>query len=627
MIEELQTRAEHSQSLADAERFKAMQTLTELGLLVPLRDLETVHGRVGTAGEPTDWTVDPAHKSEHSDNANIHPTLYTGDAETAREFAMERANDTIRPQFSDVFRARVKDYTPEQRQDWLDRRNRAEQKYWDLRPEEARQRDLAAGRGVNVLSLEDLDSPWEVHRESERLRQATSDEEQQTIWSSISRNYQMELYGIGSTDPDALIIDVAFDPSKLEGPELEEYHAALKALIIPFAKGAPVNFDERASIVPFVEVLRTKEPWLIPESQIEEIAEEAGIDKGTARKLLAASNAFLAVQRGPAFLASLLLRTSGDIAYVDLGEDQQRVPISIEYIQMYFRSAHIVGAKQEIDSASLAKPVTSISLFDLEKVNTSDEIKRRREATRQRLGELASAFDALERREFSRDEQPLIRLLTDPHAKPEALIEAAKKIDTYAGIFDADAGNWEGFTLAEHTETVLRNFDENFADSLPVEFIAPMRLAIIAHDLGKPHAVAVDAKHLEKDFNVAQATDFFDKLGITEPLKELLLAVIGDGSRLAFEVDVRKSGDHAEAAMTELAETTMKRFFKTEQVSESQIEAFKEMCKILQICDGGAYTSMAVTRRPSQGWFRNAPSFNASFAEPVGFGKRGLRLR
>ena len=36
---------------------------------------------------------------------------------------------------------------------------------------------------------------------------------------------------------------------------------------------------------------------------------------------------------------------------------------------------------------------------------------------------------------------------------------------------------------------------------------------------------------------------------------------------------------------------------------------------------------MAVTRTASSGRYRNAPSFNGSFAQPLGFGKRTIRLR
>ena len=183
--------------------------------------------------------------------------------------------------------------------------------------------------------------------------------------------------------------------------------------------------------------------------------------------------------------------------------------------------------------------------------------------------------------------------------------------------------------MAEHTETVLTNFDENFAESLPVELLAPMRLAILSHDVGKPIAAARGEKHKQMEYNVIQADDFLGKLGIDDKLKGLLLAVIGEGEELAFQIEVRGAGEPAKVAMRELATKTLKQFYGSESVTDEQITGFTEMCKMLQVCDGGAYTSMAITRPAikGSGRYRNAPSFNNSFAQPVGFGKRTIRLR
>ena len=145
--------------------------------------------------------------------------------------------------------------------------------------------------------------------------------------------------------------------------------------------------------------------------------------------------------------------------------------------------------------------------------------------------------------------------------------------------------------------------------------------------LGKPFASARGEKRYQKEYNLAQASDFFNKLGVSERLKNLLLAVIGDGEELAYQTEVIKAGEDAETNMQELATSVMQQFYSSELVTDEQTKGFIEMCRILQICDGGAYTSMAVTRRDGIGYFRNAPSFNISFVQPGGFGRRSLRLR
>jgi len=221
----------------------------------------------------------------------------------------------------------------------------------------------------------------------------------------------------------------------------------------------------------------------------------------------------------------------------------------------------------------------------------------------------------------------LLEILGDAHAKPEKLIEAAKKIGGYSAIFESDAGNWEGFTLGEHTETVLRNFDENFADIIPVEFLAPMRLILLVHDLGKPAAVARGEKNRQKEYSAIQAADFLNKLGINNNYKDLILAIIGEGSNLTFQCQLRPDDETVSNKMRNFAIKSVGNYLASKDVRESQTGAFIEMCKILQLCDGGAYTSMAITRRNGKGHFRNAPSFNNSFSAPIGLGKHDIRYR
>ncbi len=75
-------------------------------------------------------------------------------------------------------------------------------------------------------------------------------------------------------------------------------------------------------------------------------------------------------------------------------------------------------------------------------------------------------------------------------------------------------GELERFTLGEHTETVLRMFDETFADVLPAKLLPVMRLIILTHDLGKPEAVRHGKKNDQKEFNLKEGGGFFNELGI-----------------------------------------------------------------------------------------------------------------
>jgi len=118
--------------------------------------------------------------------------------------------------------------------------------------------------------------------------------------------------------------------------------------------------------------------------------------------------------------------------------------------------------------------------------------------------------------------------------------------------------------------------------------------------------------------------DFLEKIGASESLQNFLLALTGDGMELAFKIQRSPEDEDAKNAMTSLARTALRDNVK---VSDAQAEGFAEMCKILQLCDGGAYTNMAITRTAGKGRYRNAPSFNSSFAEPIGPGKRDIKYK
>lgn len=634
MSEVLQTRTEHSRSIEDAERFRALETLKEVGLLVPLADVKTYHGRVGNVADVTEWAVDPSFANGRNDsnnnNLNHRPTLYTAEEEVAIDFAMARGREMIRQKYNKVFKDRVANYTPEERQEWLDRENVRYQKWYDsIDPEHKKGYDylLDESGKLKPKTFDDL-RDWS---EARRLEKEAPEDEKESLLKSAAEGLCAEIHEIVTADIDATLLDFSFDETKLDDEARAKYLEALKVLALPFTEGSPVSFNDRDKVRPFVAAVRqVKKSDYLLSSDVAELASTANIDERVALQLASAFNTRRIAQERPSYLVSELLKRPSDIfaANLEFNGVQQEVPLNLEYVQRFLREAHVVGVKQRVSSITLCHDITSVSFFDLEKTTTVKGLDAEREGTWQRLGGMATALSQFNRGE-EQPKQPLMHLLTDVYAKPERLVDAAKKVEGYEAIFEGDAGNWEGFTLAEHTETVLRNFDESFAENLPVELLAPMRLAILSHDLGKPIAAARGEKHKQMEYNVAQAADFLGKLGVEDKLKGLLLAVIGEGEHLAFQTEVRGAGEPAKNAMKKLATKTMMEFYDSESVTDEQINGFTEMCKMLQVCDGGAYTSMAITRQTTKGsvHYRNAPSFNGSFAQPVGFGRRTIRLR
>ena len=99
----------------------------------------------------------------------------------------------------------------------------------------------------------------------------------------------------------------------------------------------------------------------------------------------------------------------------------------------------------------------------------------------------------------------LLRILgSNLYIKPREIIELAKQTQGFRDVFESDAGNWEGFKLSEHTETVLRLFDDNYADIMPASTLPIIRLALLVHDIGKPEAIKMGDKANQKQYNNQQ---------------------------------------------------------------------------------------------------------------------------
>lgn len=625
MSEQIQTRTEHSRSLEDAEKYRAIHTLTELGLLVPLSKLETYHGRQWNQGQE-DFRVDPAFRNGGNDsgnsNINTRPTLYTSDQRTAQDFADARVGFDYG--YNKHLFELIDTYTPEERQEQLNRQNQYMRSLWE-------EEGQPAG-GPTTWTMEDLEKNRSF-LEVEHLREKLGTDYYKNFKMSYAEKVRADVHKIASADSDATVLDLEFDASQLNEEDAVRYKQALAVITrqTPVTEGSPVSFDNRHAVKPVVEAIKNRKKTMLLNREISDIAEETGVEYQVALQLVSAYNAANITRVKPSYLVSSLIKHPQDIFIDNMEVDgkKEELPVNLEYVQRYLRNAHIVGVRQKVSSATLNRSITSVSLFDLEKVTTETNLVSEREDAWQRLGSLAVVLGgAIESNAVSAEKPLLMNLLTDAHVKPHKLIEAARQLEGYDDLFNADAGNWEGFTLAEHTETVLRNFDENFADKLPVQLIAPMRLAILAHDLGKPRAVSEGSKHREKEFNNLQARDFLSKLNVNEDLVNLTLAIIGEGAQLAHQINTSRDRTTAEIAMKELALKTLRLFHSAQDIPESEVKAFSEMCKMLQVCDGGAYTSMAITRSESMGGrYRNAPSFNQSFSQPLGFGQRTIKLR
>lgn len=461
-------------------------------------------------------------------------------------------------------------------------------------------------------------SGYDVAQRFANARQA------QMEYRDSNSEFIAQVHDIVSDDMDATVVDNSFRVDNLDDEAKKNYGAALRSLVLGVSTGVPSPFEERGVRSAFVDDFEQhNKTGFVSDEEIDSIAQRTGASRESIASIVGAVNTRIFMAQSPGHMINMMLRKS-DInpsLSVQINEQQVTATFSTEYVESWLKNAHIIGIKQQIQSATLrGETIQSVSIFDLHKVKDRHSHDKWRKERQDRLGSLANRLA---------DDEPrhdLMRYMSVAHAKPDKVIEQARKVPGFEKVFEHDAGNWEGYTLGEHTETVLRNFEENHADKVPVGMLATMRLAIVAHDIGKPIAVRAGEKHRQKYYNEMRAKMFFDELGIDGKTQGLVLAMIGRGSDLAFALDIQKKSSAAHD-MTQLAKETMATYLDDEAPSVADMSGFIHMCRVLQVCDGGAYTSMAVTRDADKGYYRNAPSFDGSFKKPSGLGRRDIRMK
>lgn len=538
------TRTESSRSLEDAELYTSIATLTRLGALRPVSEIDMYHGR-GASSDSPKWTVDPSFNNGGNNsgnyNFNLRPSLYTSDKVHAEAFADARSkykNEDVKPQ---------------------------------------------------------------IHR-------------------------------ISSPDRDAVVSVQKFSTDSLNDTDRAAYYEATAVLAPPITIATPTDFKDRdtsAAVRGAIQNLLQGKPsgdaW-ISQDDIADLSRQMPASTDAIQQLAGSYNARqLFVGYMPAAIHEF--GRQGKDYTMHTSAEGTTFPVNHNYIAAAMRNAHIIGEEVSIKSATLNKVLTATNIYDLEKVNSLAQNTRERFATQKRFGSLAHRLHGAFEWRDTGAYRDVINTLTDAHANPEFIIGALKDIPDAASILEADAGNWEGFTLEEHYRTVLDNFDNNFADKLPADLLAPMRLAILGHDLGKPIAHKAGRKADQDRYNEYAARKLYETIELDPNVSEFLLSIIGPGAKLTAQIAIHNNMSNV-GLLRATAETAYAHL-GVNHPSEEEIKAYIDLCEILITCDGGAYTDKAVThdaRRETI--YRNAQSsFQTSFKPSVGITGRDIALK
>lgn len=425
---------------------------------------------------------------------------------------------------------------------------------------------------------------------------------------------------IVSDDPDANIINLEFRANRLKPSELEQVKTAIRQTLPGILEGAPLKFEERDILkgTSPKDFIRSNRDGLIYEEDVTKNARRLKVSESLSERVMSAENTRLLLKDHPENIGSMIdafVRNQDSIIVRDKKNKEHRVPISKEYLASWFRRMHTVGCRQFLRSATVQHEIDDYFLFDLKSVNTPNYFEKERKKRERRFGEITLRAEQLNS-SGSRLTEELIRNL---YIKPERLLHLAKKTPGFKEVFESDTGNWEKFPLEEHTETVLRLFDENYADKLPASVLPIMRMALLVHDIGKPQAAKMHDKPNQRKYNAAYADTFMSKNGIGIDNRWLILNMIGDGMDLTSRWVVNRE-DSARRELYDYCKKTMQFYTRNSEVSDGTVIGFMNMLMVLQTCDSAAYTTRAVTRSKDGIEYYNYGSFNNSLKDSATLG-------
>lgn len=418
-------------------------------------------------------------------------------------------------------------------------------------------------------------------------------------------------------DPDAVLFD---DDSlaSLSSQQMEIVNRAIARTLPGITEGSPLSFEDRHALDHCRPIEFRNKYGLMFENETEKLSKKLELKPQIVLQIGSAINTQQLLKNGYIQdICRAFLKNETTITINTIDSGQHSVPINHEYLARWFRDNHIVGYKQKTSSATLGYQfIDNFILFDLEKINTNKELEHMASERNRRFGKIA--LMAYEKNSKHHNASLMGLLSNNPYIKPREIIELAKLTPGYKDIFESGTGNWEGYKLEEHTETVLKLFDKNYADKLPASILPIMRLALLVHDIGKPAAVKNNQKHNQKQYNLAFADHFLRENKIDDSLIQLIETMIGEGMEWTERWMVYKEKNIG-TQFYRFCENAMKRYLRVDYVNTATVEGFRKMLEILQECDSGAYTTMGVTRSTDHGViYRNYGSFDSEFESNQG---------
>lgn len=170
---------------------------------------------------------------------------------------------------------------------------------------------------------------------------------------------------------------------------------------------------------------------------------------------------------------------------------------------------------------------------------------------------------------------------------PEALVELLDS--QFAQLYQQDGGNWEGYTIAQHTVKVLSQFDRYYAHQpLPGAVSSQLfRLFLALHDIGKPIAISIDlaGKSSQHRYTWQLMSGFYQQLEVGKEFIDMSNALL-HGDPLGAYLRSRRPQAETEILIRQQAASTA-----------LSVPEYFELLQIYYKVDAGSYTEDAGGKR------------------------------
>ena len=440
------------------------------------------------------------------------------------------------------------------------------------------------------------------------------------------------IYKIISTDKSALIFNSKFDYSKLTSEQRLKVVSALRVMTnYSLSSFAPVKFEDRENYIMVYEALKKETISsnqnfvtfaIIEKVYAQLVAEGKNVDKNLLIGVGGAFNTKKMLTINPSYVANkYTLEKDPELrnSIADYSSSQQNGPLSMEYFASWAYNNHIIGSKTSILSVTAGREIENYIIFDTKKINTEKAVGDKMQRIVRKYSEIENLLG-----EFSTNKQ-LMSELAGANAENAVSVMANHG---FGEPYKLSAGVWEGFSVGEHTETVLRVFEDSFNDEISEKIKPFMKFVILAHDIGKGYAFQKYGKN--KDYEKISTREFcekylFDGCKVKDNIKDLVLFTINEGQDIMANIYL----PHLRANLTKEQLEEQKKKMVTacqnllkdalgREPTMGEVFGLISVNKILLTCDGGAYTRYAVTRDSKTGmYYRNGNDrFTKSYKVP-----------